>query len=100
MRRRNRFQTPIPLSHGNQRKLDRIQYALQGRAERGLIKLARGKWNDHFLAQASTFPDPLDHDDMLDALAYVDQMSTVVYSSDLGGLGDTYWEPLDAESGF
>lgn len=97
MRRMHRYVTPEPLSHGNTKKLDRIQYALQGRAERHKIKLVRGDWNDWFLDQASDFPDPLSHDDGLDALAYVDQMSTVNYA-------DNYdipeWEPLDLDSGY
>lgn len=82
MRTYNRYVTPEPLTHGGQRKVDRIKWALQGRAERHKISLVTDeqlpmdqKWNDHFLAQVADFPDPMAHDDLIDALAYVDQMA-------------------------
>jgi hypothetical protein len=83
MRAFGRYITPEPLTHGGTRKVDRIKWALQGRAERHKIKLltdedldADQKWIDHFLAQAGDFPDPLAHDDLIDALSYVDQMAS------------------------
>jgi predicted phage terminase large subunit-like protein len=63
------------LTHGNQRKLDRITWSLQGRAEKGRISLVRGAWNRQFLQQAVDFPSPLSHDDLIDALSYIDQIS-------------------------
>ena len=76
MRSYDRFVTPEPLKHGNQRKADRITWALQGRAEKGKICLVSDKrlgndekWNDWFLNQISDFPDALAHDDGVDALA-------------------------------
>lgn len=82
MRTYNRYVTPEPLIHGNQRKQDRIQWALQGRGERHKLQLVTDeqlpsdqKWVDWFLSQVSDFPDPLSHDDGIDALAYVDQMA-------------------------
>lgn len=82
MRVFNRYITPEPLTHGGQRKVDRIKWALQGRAERHKISLLTDvdlpndeKWVDHFLSQVADFPDPLAHDDLIDALAYVDQMA-------------------------
>lgn len=75
MRAYQRYVTPEPLTHGNQRKIDRIQWALQGRGEKVGIPIVRGAWNDQFLSQVSDFPDPLAHDDMIDALAYCDQMA-------------------------
>ena len=106
MRRFNRYITPEPLTHGSTKKLDRIVHALQGRAERGRIHLlsedaraskAKEPWVQHFLDQAADFPDPLAHDDLLDALAYVDQMASVSYAADLD-LDD--WAPLDITSGY
>lgn len=76
MRSYQRYITPEPLSHGNQRKIDRIQWALQGRGSKVGIPIVKGEWNEWFLAQVSDFPDPLSHDDGIDALAYCDQMST------------------------
>lgn len=97
MRTFNRYVSPEPLIHGNQRKHDRIQWALQGRAERHKINLVRGPWNDWFLSQVSDFPDPLSHDDGLDALAYVDQLAVAnfVDASDV-----QEWQCLDIESGY
>lgn len=97
MREYNRYLTPEPLLHGGTRKADRIQWGLQGRAERHMIKLAAGDWNDWFLSQAADFPDPLSHDDGLDALAYVDQMAKTNYvePSDV-----EEWEALDLVSGY
>jgi hypothetical protein len=70
-----RYVTPEPLHHNNQRKYDRIMWALQARAQRKKISLVEGTWNDYLLDQIIDFPDPLAHDDAIDALAYVDQMS-------------------------
>jgi phage terminase large subunit-like protein len=82
MREFHRYVTPEPLRHGGQKKADRITWALQGRAERKRIKLVRGDWNDHFLTQVADFPDPLAHDDVIDATAYVDQMAQANYVQD------------------
>lgn len=63
-----------PLTHGNQRKYDRVQWALQGRAQKGEIHLLKGDWNAKFIDQAVSFPSRYVHDDLVDALAYIDQM--------------------------
>lgn len=67
------------LTHGNQKKTDRIMWALQGRFENGRIALKKGSWNSRFLDQLFQFPDPLTHDDLVDALAYIDQLAKVAY---------------------
>lgn len=97
MREFNRYINIEELRHGGTKKTDRIAWALQGRAERRLIKLVRGPWNDHFLEQAADFPDPLAKDDMVDAPSYVDQMATVNYvePSDV-----EEWQVLDIDSGY
>ena len=97
MRRFNRYVTPEALSHGGTRKLDRITGALQGRAERGRIVLMQGEWNEAFLEQCDDFPDPLAHDDLLDAVAYVDQMANTFYHGD-HDLPE--WEPMDLDAGY
>lgn len=108
MRRFNRYVTPEPLAHGNQRKTDRVVAALQGRAQRGRIVLlsdtaniskSRAPWNEWFLDQVGDFPDPLSHDDGPDALAYVDQMVSVGYFMDREQ-DIVEWEPLDLDSGY
>lgn len=85
------------LTHGNQRKTDRVAWALQGRAEKGRIQLLQGAWNRTFLDQACDFPSPLAHDDLLDAVAYIDQLAGPWMEG-----ADMYddWEPLDKVSGY
>lgn len=97
MREFGRYITPEALSHNNVRKVDRIVWALQGRSERRKIKLLAGDWNRYFLEQVADFPDPLAHDDALDALSYVDQMASVSYI-DVEALPD--WQPMDIEAGY
>jgi len=99
MRRTSRVFRIQLLSHGNQKKTDRILWALGGRFERGSISLKQDeKWNVNFVDEASNFPSPLVHDDLLDALAYIDQMVILPYSSAEDFESD--WEPLDAVSGY
>lgn len=72
--------TPRELSHGNQAKSERVRWALQGRAEKGRISLPKtSEWTRRFVKQAADFPSPLAHDDLLDAVAYIDQMASAVY---------------------
>ena len=82
MRRRQRFFRVEELTHGNKNKTDRIAWALEGRFETGHVALNRGEWNIKFLDQLYQFPDHLTHDDMVDALAYIDQLATVSYHVD------------------
>lgn len=69
-----------PLTHGNKHKQDRIKWALQGRAEKGRITLEEGPWNRKFIEQACDFPSTLAHDDLLDAVAYIDQIAVPYWS--------------------
>lgn len=71
------------LTHGNKKKTDRIVWALQGRFEHGNLKLNKGSWNTQFLDQLFQFPNPLVHDDLIDALAYIDQLADTAYEIDL-----------------
>lgn len=79
MKRLNVYFTPFELSHGNEKKFDRIRWALQGRAEKGRITVNKAEWTRRFIKQAADFPSPLAHDDLLDAVAYIDQLASVVY---------------------
>jgi len=86
------------LTHGNKKKTDRIMWALQGRFENGVISINKGDWNARFLDQLFQFPDQLTHDDLVDALAYIDQLANVPY-----GIGDIdFDEPeiLDIVAGY
>ena len=57
-------------------------WALQGRFENGYVSLNKGEWNNRFLDQLFQFPDALTHDDLVDALAYIDQLAQVAYDYD------------------
>lgn len=97
MKQYSRFFRVEELTHGNKKKTDRIMWALQGRFENGVVTLNKGSWNERFLDQLFQFPDPLTHDDLIDALAYIDQLAKVAYSYDFE-IDD--FEPLDAYSGY
>lgn len=93
-----------PLTHGNQKKTDRITWALQGRAEKGRIQLLDDakapegdKWVEEFLEQACDFPSTVAHDDLIDAVAYADQIADPYFGS-----MEVYdeWEPLDPDAGY
>jgi predicted phage terminase large subunit-like protein len=85
------------LTHGNKKKTDRVMWALQGRFENGFVTLKKGEWNSRFLDQLFQFPDALTHDDLIDALAYIDQLAHVAYDYDYEV--DDY-EILDVVSGY
>jgi len=97
MKKYSRFFRVDELTHGNKKKVDRVMWALQGRFENGLITLNRGEWNVQFMDELFQFPDPLTHDDMVDALAYIDQLAKVAYSGDFEE--ETY-DILDAVAGY
>ncbi|OUW93314.1 MAG: hypothetical protein CBD88_07350 [Flavobacteriales bacterium TMED228] len=82
MKQRGRFFVVEELTHGNKKKTDRIMWALQGRFENGQVTIGKGEWNSRFLDQLFQFPDPLTHDDLVDAFAYTDQLAKVAYSYD------------------
>ena len=82
MKRRNKFFRIEELTHGNKKKTDRIVAALQGRFEHKRIVIEEGDWNIEFLDQLFQFPNPLVHDDLIDSLAYIDQLAKIAYSYD------------------
>ena len=82
MKRYGMFFRVDELTHGNKKKTDRVMWALQGRFENGFVTLDKGEWNSRFLDQLFQFPDPLTHDDLVDALAYIDQLAKIAYTYD------------------
>ena len=98
MRRKGRVFRVEQLTHGNQKKEDRIAWALEGRFANGLIQLKKGEWNERFVDEAANFPSTLVHDDLLDALSYCDQVAQIAYLDGIE-LADE-WEPLDDAVGF
>lgn len=97
-RRYNKYFNVKELTHGNQKKTDRVVWALQGRFEHGRITLNKGDWNEQFLDQLFQFPSALTHDDLIDALSYIDQLAIVPYGID--DFDETDYVPLDILSGY
>jgi predicted phage terminase large subunit-like protein len=82
MKQRGRFFNVQELTHGNKNKVDRIVAALQGRFEHGAITINEGDWNVEFLDELFQFPNTQVHDDLIDSLAYIDQLAKVAYFYD------------------
>lgn len=97
MRRYNRYFRIDDVTHGNQKKTDRIVWALQGRFENGKVSLNFGSWNNEFVDQLTNFPNAQLHDDLIDALAYIDQVQVVDYFVEDY---EEEYEPLDELTGY
>jgi phage terminase large subunit-like protein len=97
MRRNNRYFRIDDVTHGNQKKTDRIVWALQGRFENGKVTLNYGAWNNEFADQLTNFPNAQLHDDLIDALAYIDQVQVVDYFVEYD---EDEYEPLDMIAGY
>ena len=97
MKKNQRFFRVEELTHGNKRKIDRVVWALQGRFEHGNITLNKGEWNSKFLDELFQFPNVLVHDDLIDALAYIDQLAKVAYAMDYE---EEDYEFLDKYAGY
>lgn len=96
MKRTQTFFRVDELSHGNKKKTDRIVWSLQGRFENGYVRLNKGDWNNEFLDQLFQFPNKMVHDDLPDALSYIEQLAKVSYVWDFE---EDDWEPQDAIAG-
>jgi predicted phage terminase large subunit-like protein len=98
MRRLNIYPRIEELTHGNKKKTERIMWAIQGRMQHGKIMLKKNQsWNKALVTQLLDFPNPMAHDDLIDALAYTDQISTVIYDH---GFMPEEFQPLDILSGY
>ena len=97
MKSGQRFFRVEELTHGNKKKTDRVVWALQGRFEHGQIELNKGDWNAQFLDELFQFPNTLVHDDLVDALAYIDQLAKVSYYYDYE---EDDFEILDPVAGY
>lgn len=82
MKRTGYFLVIHELTHGNKKKTDRIVWALQGKLEHKRIKFNRGEWTKVLVDQLLQFPDPKTHDDLVDALSYIDQLITTSFVSE------------------
>lgn len=96
MRKNNVYSHIIDLTHGNRKKADRVIWSLQGRFEHGRIILNQDEDWDDFLDQLLMFPAQGVHDDLPDALSYIDQLAVTSYFED----ENDDWEPVDIIAGF
>jgi hypothetical protein len=97
MRKNNVYSHIVDLTHGNRKKADRIIWSLQGRFEHGRIILNREEDWTAFVDQTIMFPAQGVHDDLVDALSYIDQLAVTSYFEEDDD--DNSWEPLDVISG-
>lgn len=82
MRKNNIYAHIHDLTHGNRKKADRIIWSLQGRMEHGRVSFNEDEDWDEFLDQLIMFPTAGVHDDLVDALSYIDQLAIANYNVD------------------
>ena len=82
MRKNNVYSHIHDLTHGNKKKTDRVVWALQGRFEHGRISLNKEEDWKEFEDQFIMFPATGVHDDLIDSLAYVDQLAMSNYQQE------------------
>jgi len=97
MRKYNSYFRIEDLTHGNKKKTDRITWSLQGRLEHGKITFNEGPWNSEIVDELMNFPNAQVHDDLIDALSYIDQIAIAEYTSDYE---EDEYVPMDAVSGY
>ena len=97
MRKNNIYAHIQDLTHGNKKKTDRVVWSLQGRLEHGRISFNEDQDWEEFQDQLVMFPTAGVHDDLVDALSYVDQLSVVSYQQDYE---EDDWEAYDEISGY
>jgi phage terminase large subunit-like protein len=97
MRKNNIYAHIQDLTHGNKKKTDRVVWSLQGRMEHGRVSFnIEEEWGE-FKDQMIMFPTAGVHDDLIDALSYVDQLAVSNYQQDYEN--DDY-EVLDPIAGY
>ena len=97
MRQRNVFAHITSLTHGNKKKTDRVIWALQGKFEHGRITLNPDADLETFVDQLILFPTKNVHDDLVDALAYVEQLALNSFVPDYE---EDEYEVYDVVSGY
>jgi hypothetical protein len=98
MRKNNCYAHIVDLTHGNKKKVDRVVWALQGRFEHGRVILDAEEDFDEFVDQLLMFPTAGVHDDLPDALSYIDQLAVTSYFD--GDDDQDDWEVLDVIAGY
>lgn len=97
MRKNNIYAHIQDLTHGNKKKTDRVVWSLQGRLEHGRISFNEDEDWEEFQDQLVMFPTSGVHDDLVDALSYVDQLAVTSYQQDYE---EDEYEILDPISGY
>jgi hypothetical protein len=97
MRKYNVYAHISELTHGNKKKTDRIVWSLQGRMEHGRVSFNEDENWDKFQDQLIMFPTNGVHDDLVDALSYIDQLAVTSYNSDYE---EEEYETYDVVSGY
>ena len=97
MRSSNVYASIHDLTHGGKQKTERVVWALQGRFEHGKVILNEDEDWKEFQDQLLMFPTSQVHDDLVDALSYIDQLAVTSYFEDDDNEGV---EPLDFISGY
>ena len=97
MRSKGRWINISTVTHGGKKKTERITWALQGRLEHGKITLRKADWNHEFINQLLDFPSKGTHDDLIDGLSYIDQVSIADFAQSIEL--DEY-EYLDETAGY
>jgi len=97
MRKNNIYSHIQDLTHGNKKKTDRVVWSLQGRMEHGRISFNEDEDWEEFLDQLVMFPTAGVHDDLVDALSYVDQLAVTSYQQDYE---DDDYQILDPIAGY
>jgi hypothetical protein len=99
MRTQGRWVPITDVTHGGKKKVDRITWSLQGRLEHGKITFNPDpRYIKDLETQLIEFPTKGTHDDIIDALAYIDQVSVADYMHTIEL--DEDWEPYDDVSGY
>lgn len=97
MRSKNTYAMIQDLTHGGKQKTERVVWALQGRFEHGKVILNEDEDWKEFNDQLLMFPTAQVHDDLIDALSYIDQLAVTSYFTD--DQEDDY-EPMDFVAGY
>ena len=99
MRTQGQWVVITDVTHGGKKKADRITWALQGRLEHGKIIFNRNpSWNGELETQLMEFPSKGTHDDIIDSLAYIDQVSVADFMHTIEL--EQEWTPYDEVAGY
>jgi phage terminase large subunit-like protein len=97
MRKNNIYSHIQDLTHGNKKKVDRVVWSLQGRMEHGRVSFNESEDWSEFKDQLIMFPTAGVHDDLVDALSYIDQLAIASYNSDYE---EEEWDVYDKIAGY